>query len=52
MVITNEFLDNFITATNAYGEEDEELAKIYSQGIFDDGKGQALLKGYLAIEWH
>ena len=52
MVITNEFLDNCITAANSNGEEDEEFTKISPQGISDDEKGRALLKGYLAIEWH
>ena len=50
MVITNEFSDNCITATNTQGEENKEFMNVFPQGISDSEKRQALLKGYLAIE--
>ena len=34
------------------GVQDEEFAKILPQGISDGAKGLALLKKYLATEWH
>ena len=52
MVITDEILDNCIIATNSHGQEDAEFTKIFPNGISDGQKGGALIKGYLAIEWH
>ena len=52
MVITNEFLDNCIIATNSHREEDEEFITIFPQEISHNQKERALLKGYyLTIEW-
>ena len=52
MVITNEFLDNCIIATNAHAEEKEVFTKILLQGISDTEKGLALVKRYLVIKRH
>ena len=42
MVITKEFLDNCITATNAHGEKNEKFTKIFAQGISDSEKVWAI----------
>ena len=51
-VITDKFLNTCVAATNAHREEDEEFTKLYPDDIPEDESGRALLKPYLAIEWH
>ena len=51
-VITVEFLNTCVAATNNNGEDDEEFTRLYPDGIPEDESGCALLKAYLAIEWY
>ena len=51
-VITDQFLNTCVAATNAHDEDDEEFTRFYPDGILEDESGRALLKAYLAIEWH
>ena len=51
-VITDEFLNTCVAATNAHGEDNEEFTRLYPDGIPEDESGRALLRAYLAIEWH
>ena len=51
-VITDEFLNTCNAATNAHGEDDEQFTRLYPDSIPKDESGRALLKEYLAIEWH
>ena len=44
-IITEEFLDTCLVATNRHGEEDENFVKIFPEGIPVDEGGRALLKG-------
>ena len=51
-VITDEFQNTCVPATNAHGEDNEEFTRLYPDGIPEDESGRALLKACLAIEWH
>ena len=51
-VITDEFLNTCIAATNAQGKDDEEFSRLYPDSIPEDESGRELLKAYIAIEWH
>ena len=49
-VMSDEFLDTFVAATNAHGENDEEFTSLYRNGISEDESGCELLKSYLAMD--
>ena len=51
-VIKDEFLKTCVAATNAHGEDNEEYTRFYPDCIPEDESGRALLKAFLAIEWH
>ena len=42
-VITDEFLDTCVAATNAHREDDEEFTSLYPDGIPTEESGSALL---------